>query len=234
MTNDRRRDGTSKQPAAPAIRVGKRPTTPDDASTKAPSTRKGAATRRAILDAALELFAERGFHRTTVPAIVEAAGVGHGTFYDYFDSRRDVLMSLMEDARSKASERARIAPDTVVERIRLELMWYLASYVENRNLYKVWEEAAVFDPEIREQHRKQREVRLARVQRGIAAISPRDDLDQRVAAAALNGMLETFAYRWFVLGDGDGASPSSVFDAAQTLAAMWISAIGAEDSAARA
>src|SRR5437762_8338251 len=57
-------------------------------------TPRGDATRQTILDAALCLFSEKGYHQTTVPDIVTAAGVGHGTFYEYFSNRRDVLIAL--------------------------------------------------------------------------------------------------------------------------------------------
>jgi AcrR family transcriptional regulator len=45
----------------------------------------------AILDAALELFVERGFHGTAVPAVAERAGVGAGTIYRYFDSKEALV-----------------------------------------------------------------------------------------------------------------------------------------------
>src|SRR5262245_20911865 len=41
----------------------------------------------AILNAALELFVERGFHGTTVPSVAERAGVAPGTIYHYFASK---------------------------------------------------------------------------------------------------------------------------------------------------
>ncbi len=69
-------------------------------------TARGEATRRALLDAALALFAREGFHRTTVPDIVREAGVGHGTFYEYFSNRRDVLVELTKEAAEKSAARA--------------------------------------------------------------------------------------------------------------------------------
>ena len=48
--------------------------------------------RDAILDAALELFAERGFHGTSVAMIAEKAQVGAGTIYRYF-ADKDVLVN---------------------------------------------------------------------------------------------------------------------------------------------
>jgi len=46
---------------------------------------------QAILGAALELFAKRGYDATPVPHIAEKAGVGAGTIYRYFDSKEALL-----------------------------------------------------------------------------------------------------------------------------------------------
>jgi TetR/AcrR family transcriptional regulator, repressor of fatR-cypB operon len=48
----------------------------------------------AILGAALELFAERGFHGTAVPLVAERAGVGAGTIYRYFESKEALVNAL--------------------------------------------------------------------------------------------------------------------------------------------
>jgi TetR/AcrR family transcriptional regulator, repressor of fatR-cypB operon len=47
--------------------------------------------REDILEAALALFAERGFHGTAVPAVAEAAKVGAGTIYRYFASKEALV-----------------------------------------------------------------------------------------------------------------------------------------------
>lgn len=52
------------------------------------------AKKQAILDAALELFAERGFHGTTVPDIAARAAIGAGTVYRYFESK-ETLVNLL-------------------------------------------------------------------------------------------------------------------------------------------
>jgi AcrR family transcriptional regulator len=52
--------------------------------------------RQAILDAALELFAERGFHGTAVPLVAERAGVGAGTVYRYFASKEALVNELYQ------------------------------------------------------------------------------------------------------------------------------------------
>jgi AcrR family transcriptional regulator len=50
--------------------------------------------REAILDAALELFVERGFFGTAVPEIADRAGVGAGTIYRYFESKEALVNAI--------------------------------------------------------------------------------------------------------------------------------------------
>ncbi len=52
--------------------------------------------REAILDAALTLFAERGFHGTSVPDIAQRAGVGAGTIYRYFEGKEALVNALYQ------------------------------------------------------------------------------------------------------------------------------------------
>lgn len=52
--------------------------------------------REAILGAALELFADRGFHGTAVPEIAERAGVGAGTIYRHFASKEAIVNALYQ------------------------------------------------------------------------------------------------------------------------------------------
>ena len=61
--------------------------------------RKKARTRRALSDAAVRLFAERGFEATTVDAICAEADVAISTFYAYFESKEAAAFP-DEDARA--------------------------------------------------------------------------------------------------------------------------------------
>lgn len=53
--------------------------------------RKQQMVRRAIYDAAIELFAEKGFDETTVEEVAQAAGVSRRSFFRYFASKDDLL-----------------------------------------------------------------------------------------------------------------------------------------------
>lgn len=58
---------------------------------------KGRATRQALEDAARQLFAQRGFHGTTLGDITAAAGKSPASFYRYFADKEDLLAALAED-----------------------------------------------------------------------------------------------------------------------------------------
>ncbi|MDQ0186890.1 TetR/AcrR family transcriptional regulator [Cytobacillus sp. FSL R5-0569] len=53
--------------------------------------------RQDILDAAIVLFAERGYNGTTVPMIADAAKVGAGTIYRYFDHKENLVNVLFQE-----------------------------------------------------------------------------------------------------------------------------------------
>jgi len=59
-------------------------------------TAKGARTRDDILDAAIRLFQERGFERTTLRAIADEAGVSLGLTYRYFEGKDALVAALYE------------------------------------------------------------------------------------------------------------------------------------------
>ena len=53
--------------------------------------------RRIILDAAVRVFARKGFHNSRVGDIAEAAGVAHGLLYHYFSSKDEVLETIFRE-----------------------------------------------------------------------------------------------------------------------------------------
>ena len=52
--------------------------------------------RQDIIVAAYEVFAEKGYHASGIADIAEKLDLGHGTFYSYFDSKRDVLDHVLD------------------------------------------------------------------------------------------------------------------------------------------
>src|ERR1017187_7372148 len=67
--------------------------------------RRAAETRIRLFRCALHLFAERGFQNVTVEDITEAADVGKGTFFNYFETK-DHVLSVMAEIQLGRSEEA--------------------------------------------------------------------------------------------------------------------------------
>lgn len=58
--------------------------------------RRAAARKTQIVTVAAQLFAEKGFHRTTTREIADAADVSEGTLYNYIESKDDLLLDIMD------------------------------------------------------------------------------------------------------------------------------------------
>jgi len=66
--------------------------------------RRRAATRARLLDGALEVIAERGFHGASVEDICEAAGFTRGAFYSNFASKDELVLALFEASTDRLLE----------------------------------------------------------------------------------------------------------------------------------
>ena len=60
--------------------------------------------KRAIMETALELFATKGFHSTSISQIAKEAGVSKGLMYNYFDSKDELLKAILMDAYEEGSQ----------------------------------------------------------------------------------------------------------------------------------
>ena len=63
----------------------------NDVPPEAPRSRKGAATRARLVESAKEEFEETGFLETRISDIAKRAGMSHGSFYHYFDSKEQIF-----------------------------------------------------------------------------------------------------------------------------------------------
>jgi AcrR family transcriptional regulator len=72
--------------------------------------RKKQATREALIDAAFELFISQGFDATTVEEIADAVDVSSRTFFRYFASKEDVVLTFQEEQQALLLERFRARP----------------------------------------------------------------------------------------------------------------------------
>jgi AcrR family transcriptional regulator len=96
-----------------------------------------AATRRALLDAARELFAEKGYHETSAEEIVRRAGLTRGALYHHFEDKRDLFRVVVDEMESEIDEEIEAAERAEVELPEAVMAGYRA-FVD-----------AVLDPEMK-------------------------------------------------------------------------------------
>jgi AcrR family transcriptional regulator len=98
------------------------------------------AARSRILDAAFEVFTEKGFHVATVDEIAERAGVGKGTLYRYFSNKEALFNELVRLRLEELEERAQAVldgNDDVLEMIVKYLRTYFEFFDRNKRLYRL-------------------------------------------------------------------------------------------------
>lgn len=83
--------------------------------------------RTQILDAAARVFAERGYHRTTVRDVAREAGIADGTIYLYFTSKQELLLALIAQLGRVAERRADMA-----EHAGMDVRTFSRTYIGRR------------------------------------------------------------------------------------------------------
>lgn len=79
--------------------------------------------RKAILDAAVELFADRGIGHAPTSAISAAAGIAEGTLFTYFKTKDELLNELYRELRKELDRELVDYPYTADARTRLRFVW---------------------------------------------------------------------------------------------------------------
>jgi AcrR family transcriptional regulator len=175
-----------------------------------PRSRKGAETRARLLGAAKEVFERDGFLGARISDIADQAGLSHGSFYHYFDSKEEVFREVAAEVDARlAAPLERIIFDASSdagpdERIHAAMRSHLQSYRDEARIMGVIEQASRIDPEVR----ASRAAQLRRYQDEVAAsirgLQRRGLVDERVdptiAAACLGAMTSRFPEAWLVQG----------------------------------
>jgi AcrR family transcriptional regulator len=201
----------------------------DEVSGDSELSPKARRTRARLVEAATEVFSQQQYLATNVADIVARAGVSHGTFYTYFDSKEDVFREVGLEMQSRFLAVRDEVPGrdeaTLLERVEATNRSYLRVYQENAALFAVIEQGATFNDELRKIRLEIRKGFVDRSERAIARFQREgivyDDLDARYLANALGSMVDRFAYVWLVLGE-----EFELDEAVRTLTLLWARALG--------
>lgn len=180
------------------------------------------------MEAARRVFERDGYRAARVADVAVEAGVAHGTFYTYFESKLDILRAVIEsvvEEMETASATSGPVEGSALDRIEFGNRMFFDVYRRNARLMELFEEVSSTEPEFRAIRRRIRMMWVRRTERSIRTMQesgladPR--LDAACAASALGSMADNFAYIWLVLGEA--------FDeevAVSTLSRLWAQAIG--------
>jgi AcrR family transcriptional regulator len=175
-------------------------------------SKRGTLTRQRVIDAAEAVFAQHGYHDASIVKITEAAGVGQGTFYLYFGSKKEVFDELVRDLNRRVRHAMKEASSQGKTRLEAEELGFRAYFrftAEHPALYRIIRQAEFVSPEMLRYHYERLssgyvEALRTAVDRGEIA-----ELDPEVAAWALMGMGELTGMRW-ILWDEAGEMPERV------------------------
>ena len=167
--------------------------------------------RRLLLDAAVHVFARKGYHASRVGDIAEEAGVAYGLLYHYFDSKDEVLRSVFRETWRALIETIRSVEesgDSAPEQLRKIGEILLRSWRRNPDLVRVLVLEVTRSPHLRgeidEIVESFAEIQ-AIVERGQADGTIRADLDARLASYVFYGAVEELLTGWVLgrLPDGE-------------------------------
>jgi AcrR family transcriptional regulator len=197
----------------------------------APRSRKGAETRARLLEAAKRVFEERGFLAARISDIGARAGLSHGSFYHYFESKEQIFREVAEaQERLLTTPRASGGvtgsdPAAHRERIRRANRRYLERYRDEARIMGVIEQVSRYDQHVNaaraatQKHFAERAERsIRRLQAGGVA-DPH--LDPAIAAMALGAMVARFAELWLV----QGYARYDFDEAVEQLTTLWCNAL---------
>jgi AcrR family transcriptional regulator len=88
--------------------------------TAARRERRIAARKTQILDAAAQVFAEKGFHAATTKEIADVADVSEGTIYNYFSSKEDLLLGIMGRLADVELRAMGVTPDLLEQALAVD------------------------------------------------------------------------------------------------------------------
>lgn len=188
-----------------------------------PPTAKGRRAVDAWRRAGREAFTELGFLKTKISDIATIAGMASASFYNYYDTKEDLLLDLAAEYNSEVLKRIRRSVRTGDPQQNIgttvENFWRL--YTENQAVMHGVFQMSMIDDRFARHWYDIRERAMAGLKaeiRRAKKVSPSPTLDVDAGAMALSSMIEHFCYLWstdhqrFVEGKSDDEAITTISD----------------------
>jgi TetR/AcrR family transcriptional regulator, fatty acid metabolism regulator protein len=193
--------------------------------------------RRVILDAAVRVFAHKGYHTSRVGDIAEEAGVAHGLLYHYFRSKEELLETIFRETWRDVLDAVRAVEETdesARDRLAGVAKILLRAWRRDPDLVRVLVREVT-----RSSHLQERIDEIDAAFAGLERIIVRgqqerefrSELDPRMASYVFYGALEEILTGWVLgqLEDGDEA----IARAEQTVVEVICGGLAADREAAK-
>jgi TetR/AcrR family fatty acid metabolism transcriptional regulator len=160
--------------------------------------------RTLISEAAVEVFAEKGFHQARISDISKRAGVADGTIYLYFKNKDDLLLSIFEDSMTLLVDGAKeeLSKESCpLQKIRSFVAFHFRQVQDNRSV------AEVLQVELRLSNKFLKDYRPSKlwdylgllaevIREGQASGIIRSEVDPFMQMWALFGALDELGMQW--------------------------------------
>jgi AcrR family transcriptional regulator len=96
--------------------------------------------RQAIIDAGIRVFISKGVSETTVRDIIRSTGLASGTFYNYFNSKEEVLVAIFDDFAKEIGKSVRdenVQPESFEEFLRIKLTRFFKFVSSKPQIYMI-------------------------------------------------------------------------------------------------
>jgi TetR/AcrR family fatty acid metabolism transcriptional regulator len=185
-------------------------------------------TRRRILDAAVGIFAEKGYHDTAVDDIVHASDTSKGAVYFHFPNKRGIFLSLVEYLAGQLVDRMESAIETEtggIAKVEAALYAVLEAFGAHRSLARILLVEVVglghgFDPRLLAVRTQFTQTIKKHLDRAVAdgAIPPQDT---ETAARVWLGAINEIVVRWLYADP-----PERLEDSLPALSALLLRSVG--------
>lgn len=192
-----------------------------------------AATRDRILQAALRVFAEKGYHRAAVDDIVRVSGTSKGAVYHHFPNKEALFLALVDEFAARLAERIAAAisgAHGALGKVEAALRAGLETFADHRALARIVLLESVslgsaYESKRAEVHRRFGALIQSYLDQAVAegSIAP---LDTRVATLAWLGAVNEIVVQWL-----HSDEPGLLDQAVPALAPMLLRSIGARTTA---
>jgi AcrR family transcriptional regulator len=198
--------------------VKRRPVLLEEPGPRPPRQARSVRRRDAILGAALAAFGRDGYEGASIRGIAEEAGVATGAVYQFFGSKRRLLLVSM-DALLLRIEQVAAPHFAGRDSLRADMEAFLTGVFRRERpfvgVYRAWREAALLDPSIAALDRRIRIWSTARIGRLFLRLTGLPGARRDLDVAALAGLWDRFF--WDLLAQPPSDRPRAIRGIAATL-----------------